>query len=383
MRFKRHAARWGSALAVAIVGASMLSGAAAQAVGGAAPVADGTYAFTAKVENDLRACTGALVDPLWVLTATTCLAEDPQTVPTGAPPRPTTVTVGRTDLSSTGGHRLAVISVVPHPTRNVVLLRLEKSATGVAPVTIGAAPVVDEQLTAAGYGRTATEWVPDRLHAGDLTVRSVVAASMELDGTASGATPCRGDAGGPALRTAAGVVTLVGVQDRSWQGGCLGETETRRTATATRVDDLGDWIVAGKATVPLVIGLRARVNSRYVTMGGHLTTPLIASRTTIGAWERFDRIDAGGGYVALYSRTVNRYVTAPVNGGVAPLIANAAALGAWEKFTLVRNSDGSTSLLANANGKYVSADNGGANPLIANRAEIGPWEKFDVVESAY
>ncbi|MFI2711305.1 trypsin-like serine protease [Micromonospora sp. NPDC018662] len=383
MRSKGHAARWGAALAVAIVGAGMLSGASAQAVSGATPVADGTYAFTAKVENDLRACTGTLVDPLWVLTATTCLADDPQTVPAGAPPRPTTVTVGRTDLSSTGGHRLAVISVVPHPTRNVVLMRLEKSATGVAPVAIGAAPVADEQLTAAGYGRTATEWVPNRLHAGDVTVRGVGAGTVELDGTASGATLCRGDAGGPALRTVAGVATLVGVHDRSWQGGCLGETETRRTATATRVDDLGDWILASKATIPLVIGLRARANSLYVTMGGRLTTPLIASRTEIGSWEKFDRIDVGGGYIALYSRTVNRYVTAPINGGVAPLIANASALGAWETFKLVRNSDGTTSLLANANNKYVSADNGGANPLIANRAEVGPWEKFDVVGSGY
>ena len=43
-----------------------------------------------------------------------------------------------------------------------------------------------------------------------------------------------------------------------------------------------------------------------------------------------------------------RYVTAE-NAGAAPLIANRTAVGAWEKFQVLTNADGSVSLKANAN----------------------------------
>jgi glucose/arabinose dehydrogenase len=123
--------------------------------------------------------------------------------------------------------------------------------------------------------------------------------------------------------------------------------------------------------------LRAHANSKYVTAG---TAPLIASATVVGAAERFDLVDLGGGKVALRARVNNMYVCAE-NGGAASLIANRAAVGAWETFTRVNNADGSISLLAGANSMYVTAENGGAVALIANRAAIGPWEEFDLIAS--
>jgi hypothetical protein len=65
------------------------------------------------------------------------------------------------------------------------------------------------------------------------------------------------------------------------------------------------------------------------------------------------------------------------NGGASPLIANRTSIGAWERFQVVANADGTVSLLANANGRYVTAENGGAAALVANRTAIGAWEKFD------
>ncbi|WBB76289.1 trypsin-like serine protease [Micromonospora sp. WMMD1128] len=237
-----------AALLAVVVAASTIGGGSAQAVSGVSPVPAGSYPFTAKIQNDLRACSAVLVEPTWVLTTASCLAEPGQQLVAGPPARRTTVTVGRTDLRTTAGHVLAVTAVIPHPTRNVALAHLEKAADGVPPIAIGGAAAQGETLLAAGFGRTATEWVPDELHAGAFTVTGVTADTLTVDGSASAASLCRGDAGGPLLRTGAGEPQLVALHDRSWQGGCLAETDTRRTATEVRVDGLAPWIAASTST---------------------------------------------------------------------------------------------------------------------------------------
>jgi GH25 family lysozyme M1 (1,4-beta-N-acetylmuramidase) len=123
------------------------------------------------------------------------------------------------------------------------------------------------------------------------------------------------------------------------------------------------------------MSLLARVNNRYVTADNYGRAPLIANRTSIGLWEKFDVVNAGSGFVALRAHVNGRYVTAE-KAGTLPLIANRTAIGSWEKFRIITNADGSISLLANANGRYVTAENYGNDPLIANRTAIGTWEKF-------
>jgi GH25 family lysozyme M1 (1,4-beta-N-acetylmuramidase) len=107
--------------------------------------------------------------------------------------------------------------------------------------------------------------------------------------------------------------------------------------------------------IPLSIGLRAAVNNSYVVAESAGSSPLIANRTSIGAWERFYVVDVGNGYVALRSNVNGRFVTAE-NGGGSALVANRAVVGDWEKFQIVNNDDGTLSLRANANGRYVTAD---------------------------
>ncbi len=124
------------------------------------------------------------------------------------------------------------------------------------------------------------------------------------------------------------------------------------------------------------ISLRARANTRYVSADNYGTAPLIANRVAADWWEKFDVVDAGGGWVALRSLANGKYVTAE-NGGASPLVANRTAVGAWEKFQIVTNPDGSVSLKANANGMWVTAESGGAAPLIANRSGVATWEEFD------
>ncbi|MGV9211565.1 FG-GAP-like repeat-containing protein [Micromonospora sp. RB23] len=232
-------------LLVAVLAASLVNAGSAQAVSSGTVVSDGSFAFTAKVDvgPGVRSCTGALVNPYWVITAKSCFSVDGQPVVAGPPARPTTVTVGRPDLAQSTGAVVSALRLVPHPDRDVVLVRLSRRV-GVTPVSVAASPpTVGEQLTVAGYGRTATEWVPNQLHTGISSVQSVNGGDVGLLGAGQTAI-CRGDLGGPSVRLVNGQPQLVALHRTSWQGGCLGETETRRDAVETRVDDLGGWIAA-------------------------------------------------------------------------------------------------------------------------------------------
>ena len=123
------------------------------------------------------------------------------------------------------------------------------------------------------------------------------------------------------------------------------------------------------------VSLRSRADGRYVCAESAGAQPLIANRDAIGQWERFDRIDLGGGRIALRAQANGRYVTA----GTAPLLADATAVGTAQTSTPVAGGGGSTSLVAAANGRYVCAESAGTQPLVANRDAIGLWEQFDLV----
>ncbi|MEO3769536.1 FG-GAP-like repeat-containing protein [Micromonospora sp. B9E7] len=222
---------------------SVLVGAPAQAVVGSVPAAGLDLGFVAKVDTGDRSCTGALINAWWVVTAASCFAVDGQAPAPGAPAKPATVTVGRADLTTTTGHVVAVSTLVPRTDRDLVLVKLARAVRDIAPITPSTSPAAPGQvLTAAGYGRTATEWVPDSLHTAQFTVESAGTTNFAITGLTPEAALCKGDAGGPAVREAGGRLELVGLHHTSWQGGCYAETETRRGAVETRVDDLVGWI---------------------------------------------------------------------------------------------------------------------------------------------
>ncbi|MFD4566286.1 xylosidase [Streptomyces sp. NPDC058475] len=137
-------------------------------------------------------------------------------------------------------------------------------------------------------------------------------------------------------------------------------------------------LTATRPTLPVagqVVSFKAGVNGKYVTAENTGTSALIANRTAVGTWEKFDMVDAGSGTIALYSHADSRFVTA----GSSPLIADSTSAGRAQTFQLVHNSDGTVSLLASATGKYVTAEDAGDSALIADRTAIGPWEKFTLI----
>lgn len=243
-----------SALAAALIAAPVALcsavGPYAYAVTGT-PVASGdtTYAYTAQLDvgGNTRGCSGVLVDSEWLLTAASCFVDDPAAslaVPAGKPALKTTATIGRSDLSGTDGAVREVVELVPRTDRDVVLARLNRPVTGVAPVALATtAPTAGEELKFAGYGRTKTEWAPLKLHTGAFSVDASAATTATVTGK-NGAAACMGDSGGPVVRVVNGAPQLVALNSRSYQGGCFGidTTVTSTGAITARVDDLASWV---------------------------------------------------------------------------------------------------------------------------------------------
>ncbi|MER7764152.1 FG-GAP-like repeat-containing protein [Streptomyces sp. NPDC097619] len=231
---------------LALAASTILSATPSATAAIGATTTDNAYAPTAKIvignDDPTRACSGVLVDPQWILTAKSCFAAKDGSVTAGKPKMKATVTVGRVNLTAGTGLVTEAVELVPRADRDVVLVKLAQRAMDVDPVLVAdTAATVGEELKTAGFGRTQSEWVPNKLRVSTFTVTGAAATSVALDpkGTAS---LCKGDLGGPALRENDGVLELVALHAQSWQGGCLGETETRRNAVDTPVHDLGPWI---------------------------------------------------------------------------------------------------------------------------------------------
>ncbi len=215
----------------------------ADAVVDGSPVADGAQPYVARITvgSDLS-CTGALIDPYWVVTANGC-------VPDG---RTATAVIGRTQAGQTTGLTRQITQVVRRDDRDIALARLDLPVMELPKLKLATTPAAaGELLKISGWGRTRQTFANDQLHAASFSVDSSNGATVAVTGQ-SGVGLCKGDAGGPAIREVNGVAELVAVGTKSWQGGCYGVEDTRTGATAGRVDNLGAWIteqIAGRTVL--------------------------------------------------------------------------------------------------------------------------------------
>ncbi|MGW0859825.1 tachylectin-related carbohydrate-binding protein [Streptomyces sp. NPDC002690] len=302
-RTSRSVATGTAAFAAAVMAAPMVLTVPAQAVTGSE--AD-SYAFTTRLDIGAgqRACSGALVYSDWVLTAASCFDDNPADgldVPAGAPALATTATIGRADTTTAAGQVRGVTQLVPYPGQDLVLAKLASPVTDIAPVGLATtAPTAGEELRVAGYGRTKDEWAPVKMHTGAFTVDSATASEVNITGK-DGATVCKGDAGGPLLRDSGVSVRLVGVNSRSWQGGCFGtdDTQTRTGAIATRLDELRAWVGANVGPVCNSQGALYSVVSDGSLLRRNLDDPMngtgtIPDASTIDTgWQSYGRVLAG------------------------------------------------------------------------------------------
>ncbi|MGW3071995.1 trypsin-like serine protease [Kitasatospora sp. NPDC001132] len=345
MSDKSRSRRTGALVAAAASGVlATLSIPSAHAVVGDA-AGDGAYAFTARlvIGDNARACTGALVDRSWVLTAASCFSDDPaqpQALAAGAPKWKTTVTVGATSVQ--------VAELAPRQDRDLVMARLATPVEGVVPLSLATtAPTAGQTLRVPGFGRTKDEWVPNKLHTGVFSLDSVSATGIATTGT-GGAAICKGDTGAPAIREVNGKAELVAVASRSWQGGCLGTpaTETRTGASSSRVDDLGDWVQQMKASRP---------GSRLFAVGGDNQVWTNDGSYTTNVWGTFEAVPASGGIRQASVVTMGdkvRLFAADTDGRIRTA-ARDAATGVWTPFGLVPNTSGVKQVTAVAMGDKV------------------------------
>lgn len=348
------------ALAVATVGAVVAAGTTvtADAVSGGAPLAAGTYGYVARLTNSTASCSGALIDPQWVITASACF---PSAAP-GTPADPITVTF------AAGGPAAHVTRLVAHSDRDVVLAKLDNpvAITPVPLATIG--PVTGETLQVAGFGRTATEWIPDQPRVAPFTAGAATGALLPLTSSA-GVDTCKGDAGGPAVRDVNGHQELVAINHLSFQHGCLDSTETRQGTTDTRVYDLASWIAQTRDTerdlhlFPLAAGV-----VWHNVLPAHGTT-----------WQHLDAIATNVSYVA--SGTM-------ANGDIALATISNQALslrfghrdGTWTAPTVIDNGIAAVTLGADTDGDlhvFPLAMNGVVWHNILKTD--GTWQRLDAV----
>lgn len=118
--------------------------------------------------------------------------------------------------------------------------------------------------------------------------------------------------------------------------------------------------------------INATINGLFVTAGG--TTPLIASKSTVGINETFGIVAVSGSQIAWQSVANGLFVSASAT--TITLTASRSTIGNTELFSSGSMGVGKISFKSAALGQYVSADAAGNNPLIANRASAGSYETF-------
>ena len=107
--------------------------------------------------------------------------------------------------------------------------------------------------------------------------------------------------------------------------------------------------------------------------------PLVADRSTTTAWEQFQVVDAGGGFIAFRSIGTGLFVSADTNRGAwAPLVADRPSIGTWEHFTWSDIAGGAFTLRGRVTNRFVSADLARASfaPLVSDRTVANTWEQF-------
>ena len=372
-----------AAAAVLSLAAVVIGSVPADAVTSGTEAPSSGYGFVASIEvgDAVRGCSGALVDVEWVLTL------PPSCFPDGTPTA-ARVTVGATDLLSvTGREQRTIAQLVTNPQQTLTLAKLSAPVTGVTPAAISAtAPIAGETLQAAGFGRTATEWAPAKLHVADLAVQAIADTTINLGGTAG---LCPGDAGGPALRVTATGPEIVGVHSAAWTKGCLGTdaTETRNQTVETRLDSALPWIrqtirsgtYVRLATSAAVLDTRSGIGGATGVRGTASTTTfqvtgvggVPATGVTAVLLDVTAVVGTTGTYLSLFpAGTTRPDPLSMVNAAAGQIISNSAVVPVPASGKIsVYNSGAGVHVVADVQGYYTSTagTGGGFVPLEPTR----------------
>ena len=141
--------------------------------------------------------------------------------------------------------------------------------------------------------------------------------------------------------------------------------------------------VSAQAAAPVgqTIWIRASATGLFVSADQNrgAWAPLVADRTSVQAWDQFQVVDAGGGFIAFRSVGTGLFVSADqARAPFAPLVADRPSIGTWEQFTWTDLAGGAFTLRGRALNRFVSADlaRGTFAPLVCDRISASTWEQF-------
>jgi secreted trypsin-like serine protease len=238
-------------LAMAATAVALSTG-LANAVANGQPAAPGTYPFAVKFTmtnvprpngtHNNSACSGALIAPLWVITAGHCFHDINGVRVSGPPPYQTTATLGTVNLADPGGETRTIVDVRQSAVNDIALAKLSAPIIDIAPLAVTPiAPAVGENLELAGWGATSdVNAVPGTvLNVGKVAVGSIAANTIGVHGVFPSpfTSACLYDSGAPYFQP---IGTKLGVLVSVESGGP--SCPHNQLETTSRADVVFNWI---------------------------------------------------------------------------------------------------------------------------------------------